>query len=50
MLKKLNDYPTLLNEEKYNKCRNEIDGDIRRAKREFKIRLANNVKEDPKSF
>ena len=48
--KRFNDYPTLINETKYNKCRNEINADIRKAKRDFETKLADNIKEDPKSF
>ena len=48
--KRFNDNPTLINEAKYSKCRNEINADIRKAKRDFETKLADNIKEDPKSF
>ena len=40
----------MLNEEKFNKCRNKITADIRNAKRDFETKLAENIKEDSKSF
>ena len=33
-----------------NRCRNKITADIRKAKREFETKLAENIKEDSKSF
>ncbi len=48
--KRFNDYPTLINEAKFKKCRNEINTEIRKAKINFETKLADNIKEDPKSF
>lgn len=35
---------------KYNKLRNEVINEIRHCKREFETKLAENIKQDPKSF
>lgn len=48
--KRFKEFPTLLNEAKFNKCRNKITSEIRKAKREFEAKLADNIKVDPKSF
>ena len=48
--KRYNEYHTLLNEAKFNRCTSKITADIRKAKREFETKLAENIKEDQKSF
>lgn len=50
MWERFNKNPTLLNEQLYKECRNKVNSEIRVAKREYETRLADKIKEDPKSF
>ena len=47
--KNLKDRPSYVNQTRY-KMRNEVCNEIRAAKKSFEYRLAQNIKEDPKTF
>jgi hypothetical protein len=48
--KKFKDRPSHENQMRYKKKRNEVCNEIRKAKSEFELKMAENIKEDPKSF
>ena len=48
--KEYNDNPDYAKQRKYRQLRNQITGEIRRAKKEYEYRLAERIKEQPKAF
>ena len=48
--KRYKDRPSYENKRSYNEVRNKVSSEIRRAKRNFEVKLARNIKEDPKTF
>ena len=48
--KNFKDRPSYVNQTRYKMRRNEVCNEIRAAKKSFEYRLAQNIKEDPKTF
>ena len=48
--KRFKERPSYENQRKYNEIRNKVSFEIRQAKRNFELKLAENIKEDPKTF
>ena len=48
--KKFRNYATYENESKYKTSRNQVTASIRKAKREFELKIAQQIQEDPKAF
>ena len=48
--KRYKERPSYENQRKYNEIRNKVSFEIRQAKRNFEFKLAENIKEDPKTF
>ena len=50
MWKNFKDRPSYVNQTRYKMRSNEVCNEIRAAKKSFEYRLAQNIKEDPKTF
>jgi len=48
--KRFKERPSYENQRNYNEIRNKVTFEIRHAKSNFELKLAENIKEDPKSF
>ncbi len=48
--KKYRERPSYVNQKRYKRKRNEVSSEIRAAKESFEYKLAENIKEDPKTF
>ena len=48
--KRYKERPSYENQRYYNEIRNKVSCEIRQAKRNFEFKLAENIKEDPKTF